>query len=374
MIPTLESLRRVPTALVREFMEINYNPLSLAVLRRALEIGLVDQLPPEGIRLADLPGSARPGTTATSLEMTVRLGAGFRLFELRDDRIFPGILTSTFLSPHAPMPLRGVHARYVRALDAVGSLREAMEHLTSDDSAMYTPSASASEQQAYFANRQAWDRSNRQYFVDSAAILARAHADRDMSRHRTIVDVGAGPATFLCILKSAFPHLRAIAADVAYSFAESRREIEALVAATGAEVELLAHNFLDAPPLPDPVDLLTLNRLISGIPARARRAWLARAYGQLEAKGVLAVVDFFETGDPDHDRTVAMLFALAKTWTYHRLKSAPPADVTSPWAGEGWTAPIRASEVAADMVAAGFEHVSWRAADAPFAIIEGRRP
>lgn len=372
MLPTLEVIRQLPSELVREFMELNYNPLSLAVVRRALQLGLDELVPPDGIAIDEL--RTRVDATPTSLDMTLRLGAGFRLFEIHGERVLPGILTRTFLAPTAPMPLRGQHTRYVRALDAVGALRDALESIEHDNSTMYTSETSERDQEKYFENRRAWDRANREYFVHTAAVLARAHATRDLSRHHTVMDIGAGPATFLCILKQAFPHLRAIAADISYKFPDVLAEIEAIVKSTGQQVELVEHNFLAEVRLAERVDLITFNRVLSGVPSRARPTWLRRALDHLEPGGVLAVADFCETGEPDHDRTIAMLFALSKTWTFHRLRTTPPAERTGAWAGEGWTPPLRTDELAAQMREVGFVDVQWHTADAPFAIVEGRRP
>ncbi|MCB9569445.1 MAG: class I SAM-dependent methyltransferase [Myxococcales bacterium] len=235
------------------------------------------------------------------------------------------------------------------------------------------PGAKREDHERYFAARQAYNESRRRYFSDTAWLLLRAHLGHDLASRRVACDIGSGPGAFACLLRKAFPQLRAIAIDTSFAFDEYRQRSEAMLAEEGVEVELRASNAL-LDPLPDDVDLITFNRLLSGIPREGAGAWLDRAFDALAPGGVFAAADMFMSGVASHDRHVAAVIGLWMGRDRHVLDTDPPTSPDDDRHQWGWSRPWHAAELEALLRARGFVDTFSSPADPPFTLVGGRKP
>src|SRR5574338_263484 len=227
--------------------------------------------------------------------MLVELACHFGLLVARDGRLAASASTHQFLLDRSPLRLLGLVDRHRRYIDAIADLPAALRDVRPADRRVWSDQADAREQAAYFQARAC--------FWDTAILLARAHCDRDLRAHRIVCDIGAGPAAFAAILKRAAPHLQVHAAEVSYRHPDYLTSTAANLRDVGADVTLHAINVLHEP-LPADVDLLTVNRLFSGLARDGAEGWARRLHAALVPGGTLAMVDFFATGEPAHDRSL----------------------------------------------------------------------
>jgi hypothetical protein len=371
----IERIVQVPESQVRELVEIAVNPAALATVLRALEMGLFDRAPSRS------EGSVAPVTDAplprpsddVALEMTLELCRGLGLLEESDAGFRPTPLAAAFLMPDAPLPLRGLLERHALYLGGFAAAERALRHMHRVQRPMWSRQTSRSEQEAYFAIRQSFNEASRRYYTDTAALLLRAHLSRDLSRHRVACDFASGPGAFAALLKAARPELRVLAADVSHCFEPYRRASERWLAERGAMVECLGLNLL-YDPLPTRVDLLTVNRLLSGLARDGARPWAEQMFDALEPGGAVVVVDFMTTGEPVHDRILASLRLMVMAWNQHVFDTGPPSRPVDDPSNWGWHPDWSCREAADLLASVGFQDVLWRRATPPFALVEARRP
>ncbi|WP_434425727.1 hypothetical protein [Nannocystis pusilla] len=183
---------------------------------------------------------------------------------------------------------------------------------------------------------------------------------------------GAGPAAFAAILKAAAPHLQVHAAEVTYKDPAYLAATAADLRAESLDVVLHAVNVLHEP-LPPEIDLLTANRLFSGLDRHGAEGWAARLHAALAPGGTLAMVDFFATGDPAHDRSLAALVAQWMAWNRHELQRVPLTDPSDDRHAWGWNPPWRCDELARLLARVGFHDIRTRSVAPPFALVEARK-
>src|SRR5690606_3109363 len=152
---------------------------------------------------------------------------------------------------NSPLRLLGLVERHRRYIAAIAALPAALRETRRADRRVWSEAADAREQAAYFSARRAFNEASRRYFWDSALLLARAHAARDLRAHRVVCDIGAGPAAFAAILQRAAPHLQVHAAEVNYQDPEYLATTAADLQTLGAAVTLHAINVLHEPLPPD---------------------------------------------------------------------------------------------------------------------------
>lgn len=389
MLPTLDELRSLRPELLHELMELTLNPAALAVIVRLVELGLVERVLADGgtspaalgehLRRAVLDGQDAEDTEAelreraeVGLEMVLELGAGLGLLAITDGLVRATELSATFLARGSSLRLLGHVEHYASYLPSSASISRALRQTRRSRRSMWTTGRARDDHASYFAARQAYNESRRAYFWDSSYLLLRAHLQRELSGHRRACDVGAGPAGFAALLAKSFPALQvhAVEANLAHE-AYHRRTLESL-RAEGVEITLLGTNAL-LDPLPPQLDLVTYNRLLSGVPRDGVDAWIERAHESLVPGGVLAAVDYVMTGDPRHDRAVAVVVAQWMGKDRHQLAQSPPTDPHDDKHQWGWTRPWHAAELCEALRRGGFEHVGFAAADPPFTLVFGTR-
>jgi SAM-dependent methyltransferase len=380
MLPTLDELRGLRPELLRELIELTLNPAALAVIVRLVELGIIERaLADGGTSTAALAGQD-PGDMAAeqrehaevSLEMALELATGLGLLTTAEGRVHATPLSATFLARGSALRLLGHVEHYASYLPAAATIGRALVETRRSRRSMWSSGRPREEHESYFAARQAYNESRRAYFWDSSYLLLRAHLHRDLSGHRRACDVGAGPAGFAALLARSFPALHVHAVEANLAHAEYRRRTEQALRAEGVEVELWGTNAL-LDPLPPQLDLITLNRLLSGVPRDGVDAWLERAYRALEPGGVLAAVDYVMTGDPRHDRAVALVIAHWMGKDRHLLAQSPPSDPHDDKHQWGWSRPWHAQELCEALRRAGFQRVGFEPADAPFTLVFGAR-
>ncbi len=346
-------------------MKLALNPVSLSVITRGLELGLFEAL----------AGAARSTAAEdeVSVEMTITLGRALGLFAGPEDAPTLTPLSREFLTASSPLRLIGLTRHYGRYLPSAAHVLPAMRRTRRARRTMWRPGEDRDAIKRYFAARQEYNESRRDYFRDTAYLLLRAHARHGLEGRRVICDVGAGPGTFACLLAKSYPRARVSAVDMSYCFDPYLRRSQEEARAEGAALEWLGLNAL-ADPLPRELDLITYNRLLSGVPGDGADAWIRRAYEALAPGGRFAAADFFLTGDAEHDRYVGLVVAQWMAKDRYLIELEPPTDPADDKHQWGWNPPWRLEELARRMMAAGFRDVAWAAADPPFAVIWGTRP
>jgi hypothetical protein len=304
--------------------------------------------------------------------MTLELGCGTGLFARRDRRYELTALSRTFFLNNSPLRLLGLVERHRRYVAAIAALPAALRETKRADRRVWSDRADAGAQADYFRARAAFNEASRDYFRDTACLLARAHCERDLQAHRVVCDIGAGPAAFAAILKAAAPHLQVHAAEVTYKDPAYLATTAADLRAADLDVALHAINVLHEP-LPPAVDLLTANRLFSGLGRDGAEGWAQRLHAALAPGGTLALVDFFATGEPAHDRSLAALVALWMAWNRHELQLRPLTDPSDDRHAWGWNPPWRCEELARLLARVGFHDIRARSVVPPFALVEARK-
>jgi len=372
-LPTLAAIAQVPADLLEQAVAVCLDATAFPVLARLLDLGLPERLARGPATLGWLADELADLATPVSLHMTTELACAYGLLTLRDQRLELGALTRTCFLDHSPLRLLGLVERHRRYVAAIGALPAALRETRLADRRLWSDQASAHEQAAYFKARGAFNEASRGYFWDTAALLARAHTGRDLRMHRIVCDVGAGPAAFAAILQRAAPHLQVHAAEVNYADPAYLASTAAALHALGATVELHPINVLHQS-LPPDIDLLTANRLFSGLSRAGAEGWARRLHDAIAPGGTLALVDFFATGEPAHDRSLAALLSLWMAWNHHELERDPPTDPRDDRHAWGWNAPWRCDELAALLERVGFRAVRSRSVVPPFALVEATRP
>ncbi len=376
-LPTRAEACGVERATIRDFVELTLNPMSLAIIGHALDLGIIEALasgPRAPGSLAEAVGLA---ADSVSLEMTLELGAELGLFVRAGDGFGLGELSRLFLSRTSSLRLLGLVEHYRAYVPSASSLPEALRSTPRSRRTMWRQGAERAEHERYFAARQAYNESRRGYFSDTAYLLLRGHMGLStayaLGSRRRACDVGAGPGAFACLLKKSFPAIDSIAVDVSFRFPEYRERSYAMAAAEGLEVSFRGDNAL-FDPLPAGIDLLTFNRLISGVPRDGADAWLSRAFDALEPGGVLAMVDMVMSDDPVHDRLVSLVVSQWMAKDRYVIAREPPTSADDDKHQWGWSRPWRATELRRRMEEHGFVDTFHAAADPPFTLVGGIKP
>ncbi|MCY1061428.1 class I SAM-dependent methyltransferase [Nannocystis sp. SCPEA4] len=373
-LPTLAAIARIPAEQLAAAVGVCLDAAAFPVLARLLDLDLLERLARGPATLAWLADEVADLATPVSLQMTAELACAFGLLALRDQRLeLTPFARTFFLNNDSQVRLLGLVDRHRRYLAAIGALPAALRETRLADRRLWSDQADAREQAAYFKARGAFNEASRSYFWDTAALLARAHADRDLHSHRIVCDVGAGPAAFAAILKQAAPQLQVHAAEVNYADSDYLAATSAALQTLNISVELHAINVLHRS-LPPDIDLLTANRLFSGLSREGAEGWARRLFAALAPGGTLALVDFFATGEPAHDRSLAALLSLWMAWNHHELTRDPPTDPRDDRHAWGWNSPWRCDELAALLARVGFRDVRSRSVVPPFALVEATRP
>jgi len=373
-LPSLAEVVGVDAGMLRAFMELVLNPISLAIVADAVDLGVFEALTAGVTReVGALAEAVGEDEGSVRVEILAELGAGLGLLERRGGGLALSPMSATFLLDRSPLRLLGLVEHYRGYLIGGASMGDALRGSGRSRRSMWRPGAPREEHERYFAARQGYNESRRGYFTDTAWLLLRAHLGHDLGSRRAVCDVGSGPGAFACLLARSFPGLRALAVDASFAFEEYRRASEVMAASEGAAVDFVAANAL-LDPLPAGVDLITFNRLLSGVPRDGADAWIERAYAALAPGGVLAAADMFMCGDPRHDRHVAAVVGLWTARDRFLLVNDPPttaADDKHQW---GWSRPWHAEEVAARLRAHGFVDTFAGPADPPFTLVGGVKP
>lgn len=372
-LPTLAAIAQVPGDLLAGIVDLCLRPTALPVLARALDLGLFARLARAPATLAELAADLSDRASAVSVEMTAELARALGLLVEAGGRLDLAEPTRLCLLEDAPLRLLGLVERHRRYTAAIGALPDALRDLRRADRRLWSDEADVHDQAAYFRARGAFNEASRRYFWDTALLLARAHCDRDLAAHRVVCDVGAGPAAFAALLKRAAPALAVHAAEVNYHDPDYLAATVAGLREVDADVTLHPANVL-IEPLPPDIDLLTANRLFSGLSRPGGEGWARRLFAALAPGGTLALVDFFATGEPEHDRAIAALLASWMAWNHHELVTDPPTDPRDDRHAWGWNPPWRTDELAALLARVGFVDIRARSVVPPFALVEARRP
>lgn len=378
MLPTLDEIQALRPALLHELVALTLHPASLAVIVRLVESGIVERVIAEGgVGPATLARHDHHDPEASEraeicVEMLLELGCALGLLALVDGRIHATALASTFLARGSSLRLLGHVEHYASYLPSAASILPALGHTRRSRRSMWTTGHDRDTHARYFDARRQYNESRRAYFWDSSYLLLRAHLRRDLAGHRRACDVGAGPAGFAALLAKAFPALQVHAVEANLADDDYRRRTAQMLVAEGVEVTLWGTNAL-LDPLPDGLDLVTFNRLLSGVPRDGVDAWIERARAALVPGGVLAAVDYVMTGDPAHDRSVAMVVAQWMGKDHHGLTHSPPTDPHDDKHQWGWTRPWHATELCDVLRGSGFRDVGFAAADPPFTLVYGTR-
>lgn len=398
MLPSLVEVEGLPAALLRELVDLTLDPVALAVIVRLVELGLVERLATQGgatpeVLAEELRAAASERDEPwdepdeVGLEMVLELACGLGLLARRGGLVHDTELSRTFLARGSSLRLLGHVEHYASYLPSAGAILPALARTRRSRRSMWTGAGDRDAHARYFAARQPYNESRRAYFWDSSYLLLRAHLRRGLlwrppklvafgaeglAGHRRACDVGAGPAGFAALLAKARPGLEVHAVDASLAEATYRDRTREALRAEGVEVTLWGLDALHDP-LPDGFDLVTFNRLLSGVPRDGVGAWLDRARTMLVPGGVLAAADYVLTGDPDHDRFVARVVAQWMGKDHHLLAASPPTDPHDDKHQWGWTRPWHAQELGEALVRAGFRDVGLVAADPPFALVYGTR-
>lgn len=380
MLPSLAEVEGLRPELLRELMALTLHPASLAVIVQLVELGIVERLVAEGgLRHEALAATSTPPAERASaeradvgLEMVLELGTGLGLLAHWGDRFYATELSRTFLARGSSLRLLGHVEHYASYLPSAGSILPALQQTRRSRRSMWTAGGSRDDHARYFAARRAYNESRRAYFWDSSYLLLRAHLRRNLSAHRRACDVGAGPAGFAALLAKCVPGLEVHAVEANLADESYRRRTEEALHAEGVAVALWDTNAL-LDPLPPGLDLVTYNRLLSGVPRDGVDAWIDRARAALVPGGVLAAVDYVMTGDHDHDRFVTAVVAQWMGKDHHLLTQSPPTDPHDDKHQWGWTRPWHAHELCDALRRAGLRDVGFVAADPPFTLVFGTR-
>lgn len=373
-MPTRAEVEGVDAGMLRAFMDLALSPIALAVICDAIDLGLFEALAASGAAeegaLAAALGEAEG---AVRIELLGELGVGFGLLARDGRRLALTPMSASFLVARSPLRLLGLCQHYRAYLVGAASMSDAIRGARRARRTMWQPGAGRGEHERYFAARQAYNESRRAYFTDSAWLLLRAHLRHDLASRRLACDVGSGPGAFACLLARSFPGLRAVALDASFAFDAYRQESEAMAAREGARVDFVAGNAL-LDPLPAGVDLVTYNRLLSGIPRDGADAWIERAFAALAPGGVFAAADMIMSGEASHDRYVAAVVGLWTARDQFLLARDPPSSADDDRHQWGWSRPWHAEELAARLRAHGFVDTFAGPADPPFTVVGGVKP
>ena len=383
MLPSLAEIEGLRAELLRELVELTLDPVALAVIVRLVELGVVERLVDEGGASAEQlameqraaaheRGEAWDEPAEVGLEMVLELSRGLGLLELRERDLHATELARTFLARRSRLQLLGHVEHYASYLPSAASILPALGRTRRSRRSMWTAGQDRDAHARYFAARQPYNESRRAYFWDSSYLLLRAHLRRSLAGHRRACDVGAGPAGFAALLARHVPGLEVHAVDANLADEGYRRRTAEALRAEGVEVTLWGLDALHDP-LPAGLDLVTFNRLLSGVPRDGVDAWIERAGAALIPGGVLAAVDYVMTGDPTHDRFVTRVVAQWMGKDHRLLTTSPPTDPHDDKHQWGWTPPWHASELGEALRRAGFRDVGCVAADPPFALVFGTR-
>lgn len=383
MLPSLAEIEGLRAELLRELVELTLDPVALAVIVRLVELGIVERLVADGgaspeALAAALRAAARERGEAwdepaeVGLEMVLELSRGLGLLELSQGLVHATELSRTFLARGSSLRLLGHVEHYASYLPSAASILPALGGTRRSRRSMWTAGQDRDAHARYFAARQPYNESRRAYFWDSSYLLLRAHRRRSLAGHRRACDVGSGPAGFAALLATCHPGLEVHAVDASLADEGYRRRTAEALRAEGVEVTLWGLDALHDP-LPAGLDLVTFNRLLSGVPRDGVGAWIERACAALVPGGVLAAVDYVLTGDPAHDRFVARVVAQWMGKDHRLLKTSPPTDPHDDKHQWGWTPPWYARELCDALRRAGLRDVGCVAADPPFTLVFGTR-
>ena len=261
---------------------------------------------------------------------------------------------------------------YASYLPSAATILPALVGTRRSRRSMWTAGQDRDAHARYFAARQPYNESRRAYFWDSSYLLLRAHLRRSLAAHRRACDVGSGPAGFAALLAKCCPGLEVHAVDASLADHGYRERTAEALRSEGVKVTLWGRDALHDP-LPTGLDLLTFNRLLSGVPRDGVDAWIERACAALVPGGVLAAVDYVMTGAPVHDRFVARVVAQWMGKDHRLLTTSPPTDPHDAKHQWGWAPPWHADELCAALRRAGLRDVGFAAADPPFALVFGTR-
>lgn len=375
-LPGPEAIRALPLDEVQRLLDIAYNPAALAAVGFALDAGLFEACRAPA-RAAQVAARLADRASEVSLEMAAELCAGLGLVERRGDLLEVTPMARRFLLGGSPLRLTGLlrrHQHYLRA--GLGSLGASIAGARRAAPRMWTAESSRAEQDEHFTMRQPFNEASIVYFADTALLIFLAHRGLDLGAHRVACDIGAGPGAFAGLLQRCHPGLRARAVDVSLAFPRYRQRAAAWLEGQGCAVELLGLNALHDP-LPPGNDLVTANRLITGVPKGGAERWLRRVFEATAPGGRAAFADYFFTGDPAHDLNVTSLYVHwgISDWLAHQeiARDGAPSD-RDPRVGWGWLSRWTCAELADALRAAGFVDVRFRPALSPFAVVEGVRP
>ena len=126
--------------------------------------------------------------------------------------------------------------------------------------------------------------------------------------------------------------------------------------------------------LPGGSDLVTINRVLSGVFERDRPYWLKKLYGLLQPGGSLVVVDFISCEDPVFDAVLGRWWTLMMGWSHHLKNRGAFPHVQPRTAMTTWVAPPSCTQMREQLAEAGFERIEVTKVIPPFVMLEGRRP
>ena len=372
-LPTRGEVEGVDAGMLRAFMELVLSPIALAVISDAIDLGVFEALAEGPLEEPALAAALGEAEGSVRIEILGEFGVGFGLLTRDGRRLALTAMGASFLVARSPLRLLGLCEHYRAYLVGAASMGDALRGARRARRTMWRPGTGRAEHERYFAARQAYNESRRAYFTDTAWLLLRAHLRHDLASRRRACDVGSGPGAFACLLARAFPGVRATAFDASFAFDAYRRESEAMAAREGARVDFVAGNVL-LDPLPAGVDLVTYNRLLSGVPRDGADAWIERAFAALAPGGVFAAADMFMSGEASHDRHVAAVVGLWTSRDYFLLARDPPTSPDDDRQQWGWSRPWHAEELVDRLRAHGFVDTFAGPADPPFTVVGGVKP
>jgi SAM-dependent methyltransferase len=384
VLPSLAEVEGLRAELLRELVELTLDPVALAVIVRLVRLGVVERLVTDGSATpealatelraaASERGEPWDEPAAVGLEMVLELARGLGLLAIHDGLVHATELSRTFLARGSSLRLLGHVEHYASYLPSAASILPALARTRRSRRSMWTGTQDRDAHARYFAARQPYNESRRAYFWDSSFLLLRAHRRRDLAGHRRACDVGSGPAGFAALLAKCHPGLEVHAVEASLADESYRRRTVEALRAEGVEVALWGLDALHDP-LPGGFDLVTFNRLLSGVPRDGVDAWIDRACTMLAPGGVLAAVDYVITGDPGHDRFVARVVAQWMGKDHHLLRTSPPTEPHDDKHQWGWTRPWHAHELCDALRRRGLRDVGFVAGDPPFTLVFGTRP
>jgi 2-polyprenyl-3-methyl-5-hydroxy-6-metoxy-1,4-benzoquinol methylase len=377
MLPSHEALRAIDRAAVKRLFELHVDPHGIGVITRCLELRLFERLERSELPRGEIDHAGGFGHDRGAHDLLVEAALAFGLIEETAGRLRNSAMTKHHLLSTSPVPLLGLTERYGMYSSGIGNLASTLRFMRASDRTLWSSRSDVSKQDAVFAQRQRYSPQadpRRRYFWDTASVLALPHLDRAVPSGAVIVDVGCALGSLLVLLSRIYPGARVSGVDIDLRNPDYLEVARALIAEERADVELLAANVLASTADVPAADLVTGNRILSGVTPALGAGWASTFFGLLKPGGAFVGVDFLLTGEAHHDAVFMRNFLQVMSWNYTELTQRPVYDDMDERVTWGWTSPWQPHDVHGVLTGAGFVDVEVKSLVPPLAVITARRP